>query len=111
MRFRGGMRPGLVVACAVAAPLLAFAGQRLHAQDVWPPDDDGPPPQQQAYPQPGGVQPGYPQQGYPQPGYGQQNPQQAYGAPGYQQSNGYAQPGYGYDQGVQGLAPGPGLTG
>jgi hypothetical protein len=95
------MRPGFVVACAVAFPLLTFAGQGLHAQDVWPPDDDGPPPPQQAYPQPGSTQ----------PGYGQQNPQQAYGAPGNaQQPNGYAQPGYGYDQGVQGLAPGPGLA-
>jgi hypothetical protein len=84
----------------MAASLLTFAGQGLHAQDVWPPDVDSPPPQQQAYPQPGGAQ----------PGYSQQYPQQAYGAPEYgKQPNGYAQPGYGYDQGSQGLAPSGGM--
>jgi hypothetical protein len=101
----------------MAVPLLTFAGQGLHAQDVWPPDDDGPPPQQQGYPQPGYAQPGYgqqiPQQGYVTPGYPQQGspgqgygqyPQQAYGAPGYgQPPSGYAEPGY--DQGAQGVAP------
>ena len=94
------MRSRILVACAMAVPLLAITSKRAAAQDIWPPDDETPPPQQ-SYPQPG-----YPQQGYPQQGYGQQDyGQQSYGQPGYAQP-GYQQgPGPAPASGVQPLNP------